>query len=87
MAACGAKWSVMMPEKMQSTGSVCQQAPPVRLWNGRAWHHRGTVRKRANQRMTPVAIVDDGLEVTISHLFVPYCQQPRALGAADAEMD
>jgi hypothetical protein len=37
--------------------------------------------------MTPVAIVDDGLEVTLSHLFVPYSQQLRALGATDAEMD
>ena len=27
MTASGAKWSVMMPEKMRSTGSVCQQAP------------------------------------------------------------
>jgi hypothetical protein len=46
----------------------------------------GPSANQVNQRMTPVATTYDELEIAISHWFAPYCQQPRAFGAADAEI-
>jgi hypothetical protein len=43
---------------------------------------RGKARWVVNAGRNPHLDGGDGLEVTISHLFVPYCQQPPALGAA-----
>ena len=49
MTAGGAKWSVMMPEKMRSTGSLCQQAPLFVLLAG---HVAGSAASSLTPRAT-----------------------------------